>query len=105
MESIPSWRYRQLKRGQVWKDEAVQKWLFLETQYELLQIDGVAEKGERGRSHGVGLASRPGILDEADFEGMEERVRSRINVREPLDIFPGVGHEIEGPDLVSVGRK
>ena len=83
----------------------VQERPLLRTQYELLQIDGVAEEGEGGRNHRVGLADRPKILDDIDFEGMEEREWSRIDVREPLNIRPVVVHELKGPYLLSVGRK
>ena len=105
MESIPFWCRRQLERGQVWKDEAVQKLPLLGTQHEPLQIDGIAEERGRGKSHRVGLATRLGILSGMDFKGMEEWVRSRIDVRKRLDNCPVIVHENEGSDLVSVGRK
>jgi len=53
----------------------------------------------------IRLADRPGTFDDIDFEGTEERLWSRTDVREYLNICPVISREIEGPDLLSVGRK
>ena len=80
----------------------VQEQTVLGMQYELLQIDGVAKEGERGRA---GLAGRQKIPDDIDFESTEEWEWPRNDIREFLDIRPVVVHEINGPDLLSVGGK
>ena len=73
-------------------------------QYELLQIDGVAEEGERG-GRWVWPGGPAKFHDGVNFEGTEEREWSRIDFREQSNVCPVVMYEVERPDLSSVGRK
>ena len=74
-------------------------------QCKLLQVDGVTEEGQRGRYHRAEWVNHRRILDDIDFEGTEEREWSRIDVGELSNVHPVVVHEVEGPNLLSVGRK
>ena len=74
-------------------------------QGEIPQVDGAGEEGERGRGHHVGLVIQANLVDGVDFEGVKERERSRIDFREPLNVWPEPAFEIEGSDLSIIGRK
>ena len=77
----------------------------LRAQCELLQIDGIAEEGERGRGSEVEGASYSKVRGDTDFKCMEEWEQSRIGLREPLNVHPVAVYKGEVPDLLSTGEK
>ena len=83
----------------------VQEWRPPRVQYELLQIDGIAEEGNRWKGRRVGEASQPKFHVYINFEGTEEWEWSGIDFRESLDVRPAVLYEVEVPDFLSVRRE
>ena len=81
-----------------------QVWGPRRTQDEVLQIDGFAEKGERGTGHPVEVVQAevsPGV----DFEVTEEWNRAMIDFRKLLDVLPEAGSETNTLHLLSMGGK
>ena len=74
-------------------------------QDKILQIDSAGEEGECRRGHRVRLVIVHHLVGNPHFEGAEGWERSRINFREPLNVFPVCVDELEALDLSVVGRE